>query len=163
MSEEYPTCACDEQYMGPETHHPTKCKVRRKFDELYACIAELSYVEITNSQLCEALEWCGGSDDFALGGKAYKGWVKICKPLLDGSVHAELEAEFTHMTAENEQLWAVYAAACAWLEFLESQGGRFLDGIPGELMDAVERATPCIKREGINPLPWCSKSGEKTK
>ena len=30
----------------------------------------------------EALTWCGGSTDFAPDGKAYKGWVKICTPLV---------------------------------------------------------------------------------
>ena len=30
----------------------------------------------------EALIWCGGSADFAHGGRARKGWVKIVLPLL---------------------------------------------------------------------------------
>jgi len=30
----------------------------------------------------EALIWCSGSADFASDGKAYKGWLKICQPLL---------------------------------------------------------------------------------
>ena len=33
-------------------------------------------------KLEEALIWCSGSDDFAVGGKARKGWLKLCKPLL---------------------------------------------------------------------------------
>jgi len=33
--------------------------------------------------LTEALIWCSGSEDFQEGGKARKGWIKICKPLLD--------------------------------------------------------------------------------
>jgi hypothetical protein len=32
--------------------------------------------------LAHALQWCSGSDDFAPGGKARKGWVKLCQPLL---------------------------------------------------------------------------------
>ena len=30
----------------------------------------------------EALQWCGGSPSFAIDGEAYKGWLKICRPLL---------------------------------------------------------------------------------
>jgi len=30
----------------------------------------------------DALIWCSGSDDFQVGGKARKGWEKICLPLL---------------------------------------------------------------------------------
>ena len=30
----------------------------------------------------EALQWCGGSEDFQFGGKAREGWEKICIPLL---------------------------------------------------------------------------------
>lgn len=31
----------------------------------------------------EALIWCSGLQDFAPGGKARKGWVKIVEPLLE--------------------------------------------------------------------------------
>ena len=34
-------------------------------------------------ELQEALIWCSGSEDFGEGGKARKGWLKICKPLLE--------------------------------------------------------------------------------
>ena len=30
----------------------------------------------------DALIWCSGSEDFGPGGKARKGWNKICRPLL---------------------------------------------------------------------------------
>jgi len=33
--------------------------------------------------LKEALQWCGGSEDFQLVGKARKGWEKIVMPLLE--------------------------------------------------------------------------------
>jgi len=33
-------------------------------------------------KLKEALIWCSGSEDFQVGGKARKGWLKLCKPLL---------------------------------------------------------------------------------
>ena len=33
-------------------------------------------------KLKEALIWCSGSDDFQVGGKARKGWLKLCVPLL---------------------------------------------------------------------------------
>lgn len=34
-------------------------------------------------RMAEALIWCSGSEDFAPGGKARVGWLKLCKPLLD--------------------------------------------------------------------------------
>ena len=39
------------------------------------------FAEILDEYI-EALIWCGGSVDFAPEGKAYKGWVKICTPLV---------------------------------------------------------------------------------
>ena len=33
-------------------------------------------------KLEDALIWCSGSEDFQKGGKARKGWLKICRPLL---------------------------------------------------------------------------------
>ena len=35
-------------------------------------------------KLRNALMWCGASDDFQVGGKARKGWEKLCVPLLQG-------------------------------------------------------------------------------
>jgi hypothetical protein len=35
------------------------------------------------AELRDALIWCSGSADFGPGGKAHKGWVKKCRPLLD--------------------------------------------------------------------------------
>ena len=35
----------------------------------------------------EALLWCSGSADFNEGGVAYKGWLKVCAPLLKGESH----------------------------------------------------------------------------
>lgn len=34
------------------------------------------------AKLRDALRWCGGSSDFAPGGKAHEGWTKIVLPLL---------------------------------------------------------------------------------
>lgn len=31
----------------------------------------------------DALIWCSGSEDFQIGGKARKGWEKLCLPLID--------------------------------------------------------------------------------
>jgi hypothetical protein len=33
----------------------------------------------------DALIWCSGSDDFGIDGKARKGWLKVCKPLIDNN------------------------------------------------------------------------------
>ena len=38
-------------------------------------------------ELLEALIWCSGSADFQEGGKARKGWLKICSPLLKNPLH----------------------------------------------------------------------------
>ena len=33
--------------------------------------------------LYDALIWCSATEDFQEGGKARKGWLKLCRPLLD--------------------------------------------------------------------------------
>ena len=38
--------------------------------------------EKDRQKFIDALIWCSGSDDFQVGGKARKGWEKICLPLL---------------------------------------------------------------------------------
>ena len=35
------------------------------------------------AQCFEALSWCSGADDFQTGGKAFIGWQKFCRPLLE--------------------------------------------------------------------------------
>ena len=43
------------------------------------------YTEIIHKdcqKFIDALIWCSGSDNFQVGGKARKGWEKICLPLL---------------------------------------------------------------------------------
>lgn len=42
------------------------------------------------------------------------------------------------MTAERDALRAVYTAANDWLTRLGEKGHRYNDGVPGELMDAVD-------------------------
>jgi len=37
----------------------------------------------------DALIWCSASEDFQIGGKARKGWEKICKPLIKKSLTPE--------------------------------------------------------------------------
>lgn len=39
------------------------------------------------SEYIEALQWCSGSDDFGPGGKAYIGFEKICRPLMDHKIN----------------------------------------------------------------------------
>lgn len=43
--------------------------------------AEMQYAYKID-QLKEALIWCSGSADFGPEGKARKGWLKLCQPLL---------------------------------------------------------------------------------
>ena len=40
-----------------------------------------AFAEIIDEYI-EALKWCTGSSDFAEGGQARKGWLKICQPLM---------------------------------------------------------------------------------
>ena len=43
--------------------------------------AEIAAKEI--AELKKALIWCSGADDFQDSGKARKGWLEICIPLLE--------------------------------------------------------------------------------
>ena len=60
-------------------------KVKMK-DGSYILICQNSHLIEKIRQLLkyeiDALIWCSGSDDFQVGGKARKGWEKICLPLL---------------------------------------------------------------------------------
>ncbi len=54
-------------------------------------VAEIIDLVIYNRQeerekYIEALIWCSGSEDFQIGGKARKGWEKICLPLLTNPI-----------------------------------------------------------------------------
>ena len=51
--------------------------IRQAADALEAAEAKLARME-------EALIWCSGSEDFQDGGKARKGWLKLCAPLIWG-------------------------------------------------------------------------------
>ena len=37
------------------------------------------------AQALEALEWCSGSSDFQPKGKARKGWLLLCQPVLEAA------------------------------------------------------------------------------
>jgi hypothetical protein len=41
-----------------------------------------------DDKFIEALIWCSASQDFQEGGQAREGWLKICKPLIDGALSA---------------------------------------------------------------------------
>jgi len=45
----------------------------------------------------------------------------------------------TRAVLEEAGFFDLLAAADDWLAHLQTRGARYLDGIPGELMDAVER------------------------
>lgn len=49
------------------------------------CDKQVYALEQRIAKLVEALIWCGGSEDFAHGGKAREGWLKTVLPLLDRS------------------------------------------------------------------------------
>ena len=71
-----------------------KKKEYSAFDEIKKavcreCAKELFDNELLKSEkeknrqkFIDALIWCSGSEDFQVGGKARKGWEKICLPLL---------------------------------------------------------------------------------
>ena len=44
--------------------------------------AQLAAARAEIAKMREALIWCSGSQDFAIGGQARAGWEKICQPLL---------------------------------------------------------------------------------
>ena len=48
-------------------------------DSLTARVREL---EDALGEYRDALIWCSGSDDFNVGGRARKGWLKVCAPLI---------------------------------------------------------------------------------
>jgi len=51
---------------------------------------------------------------------------------------AEVERERDEALAALTRAQAVVKAAQAWIEHLEKKGGRYLDGVPGALMDALD-------------------------
>ena len=74
-------------------------------------------------------------------------------PWFDAMTEAEQQAaavrfiaaarESVRLRVENEARRRVCVEAAAWLRILEEKGGRYQDGLPGELMDVVDalRAT----------------------
>ncbi len=69
------------------------------------------------------------SDDLEL----MRRWAKAARAERD-----ELRVEVERMTAERDALRAVYAAANDWLTRLGEKGHRYHDGVPGDLMDAID-------------------------
>lgn len=55
--------------------------------EMNAALAE-EFAKILDGYR-EALIWCGGSADFNEGGQAREGWLKICRPLINGKLPSE--------------------------------------------------------------------------
>lgn len=51
---------------------------------------------------------------------------------------AVLVRSLERLTAERDALRAVYAAANDWLTRLGEKGHRYHDGVPGDLMDAID-------------------------
>ncbi len=56
------------------------CTEETKHLELDPVLAE-AFADKIDAYI-EALIWCSGSADFADGGRARTGWLKICEPLL---------------------------------------------------------------------------------
>jgi len=51
---------------------------KEKLKKAHICLEK----EKDRQKFIDALIWCSGSEDFQVGGKARKGWEKICLPLL---------------------------------------------------------------------------------
>ena len=60
------------------------CKDCQVFWGLKSLIESILEFEKTKDRqkFIDALIWCSGSEDFQIGGKARRGWEKICLPLL---------------------------------------------------------------------------------
>ena len=56
------------------------CKESTKNIEMDVDLAE-AFADILDDYI-HALQWCGGSSDFNVGGKARRGWDKIVVPLI---------------------------------------------------------------------------------
>ena len=69
---------------GSQYKGETYCNEATDIKLLADQILELLKSEKTKDRqkFIDALIWCSGSDDFQVGGKARKGWEKICLPLL---------------------------------------------------------------------------------
>ena len=46
-------------------------------------IAQIKAKDIEIKKFRDALIWCSVSGDFGLGGQARRGWLKLCKPLIE--------------------------------------------------------------------------------
>ena len=66
--------------------HQLKLFSPQLYDKL---LQQLENDEDLIGKLLEALIWCSSSDDFAPGGKAHIGWLKVAQPLIDASVKNE--------------------------------------------------------------------------
>ena len=53
----------------------------KEFDRVLARYI-LVLLQKNRQKFIDALIWCSGSDDFQIGGKARKGWEKMCLPLI---------------------------------------------------------------------------------
>lgn len=105
---------------GPgATHHlACECREREHAAEVASLRAELDEMKAGNriaaDMLCDALDVT-----------AEAGWVAESLNAID-ALRARLAA-----------CERVVEAAKAWIDHLESKGGRYNDGVPGDLMDAL--------------------------
>ena len=54
--------------------------------------------------------------------------------------HDLVVKERNYLIKQVKELGAVRRAAAEWIDRLEEKGGRYNDGVPGELMDALDRS-----------------------
>ena len=54
--------------------------------------------------------------------------------------HDLVVKERDYLSKQVKELDAVRRAAADWIDRLEAKGGHYNDGVPGELMDALERS-----------------------
>lgn len=54
--------------------------------------------------------------------------------------HDLVVKERNYLSQQVKELGAVRRAAAEWIDHLDEKGGHYYDGIPGELIDALERS-----------------------
>ena len=70
-------CECGKDNQDGWCQKGCKCDCHKKNDKRIIVDGKEEREKYQN-----ALIWCSGSEDFQIGGKARKGWEKICIPLL---------------------------------------------------------------------------------
>ena len=69
--------------------HQLKLFSPQLYDGVNGLLQQLEKDKVLIGLLLEALIWCSGFDDFAPGGKAHAGWLKVAQPLIKKHIREE--------------------------------------------------------------------------